>query len=136
MANGFMFRYNIGADAVTPINDYATGATVPAQSAVKFNAGGQLVIAAPGDAIFGISEGPDYATGYAKVRTSTTAAYEVPYVGTTKTTLTDTDLDKLFDIDATALNINLDAAGASQFRLLKYDNTRKIAVVKIAKSAL
>lgn len=133
---GFTFRYSIGSDAVTPINDYATGGTVPEGAAVKLNSNGKVVVVAPGDAIFGISHGNDYATGYAKVQSNPNAAYEVPYIGTTKNSLTDADLGKLFDVDATGTKLNLDASAPSQFKLLRYDNVRKVATVIVAKRAL
>lgn len=64
------------------------------------------------------------------VHTTNTWVVRIPYVGTTKTSLTDADMyDTLFPLNA-AQQLNLDGAGPDNiFTVVGYDNARKTADV-------
>ena len=133
------FRYSLGGDSVLPCLDFDIDATYTNPKKgdlVKLNANGKVVKAAPGDtAVLGVSEGP-YFEGLenppkrVKVRTSPLAVYEIPYVGTTKTSLTDADIGAVFDIDANQ-NLNLDDTANGFLKVVGYNNEKKTAYVQI-----
>jgi hypothetical protein len=49
------------------------------------------------------------------------------YAGTTKTSLADADLGKIFDINGTSLKLDLDDTTGGVFVVTDYDNARKVA---------
>ncbi|MEC0265140.1 hypothetical protein [Paenibacillus anseongense] len=57
--------------------------------------------------------------------------YEFPYVGSTKTSLTDSDLGTTFDLGANAYTVNLDDTTGGYFRCVGYSNTKKTIDVVI-----
>lgn len=134
--SGFIFRKSLGSDAVTPIKDFPVNAAYlqVAQQGdlVKLDAAGEVVAAVAGDtAVLGVSEGLDFLKRVAKVRLNPNAVYEVKYTGVTKTSVTQADVGKTFDIGASPNIVNLDDMAGGMCQVVDFDNVKKTVQVKI-----
>jgi len=131
----FRFRYVWNGQAEPLVRKWPTADTKIKRGDLVVLSGGKAAKAEPGATnILGVAQdAPE--NGQVTVLVSHDAVFEVPYTGSEKTSLADTDLGAAFDITASADTIDLDAADG-MCQVVDYDNDRKVAYVLIKNRAL
>ena len=131
----FRFRYVWNGQAEPLVRKWPTDDTTIKRGDLVVLSGGKAAKAEPGATnILGVAQdAPE--NGQVTVLVSHDAVFEVPYTGSEKTSLADTDLGAAFDITASADTIDLDAADG-MCQVVDFDNDRKVAYVLIKNRAL
>ena len=132
----FRFRYVWNGQAEPLVRKWPTDATNIQRGDLLVLSGGKAAKAAPGaTGILGVAQDAP-SNGQVTVIVSHDAVFEVPYPGTTKTSLADADLGTAFDINTDAASINLDDTLDGMCQVVDYDNDRKVAYVLVKNRAL
>ncbi len=138
----FKFKYRLigPADPQYRTFDVADGQDISEGDLVKL-VSGEVQKAASGDTILGVAthDAPYTASGpnpesitKVKVLLALDCVFEVPYLGSVKTSLTDGDIGSNFDLEGTSADqIDLDDTANGDVKVVDYDNDDDVALVLV-----
>lgn len=132
----FEYAYSLEGDSVAVAKDYPLDSSnTPSRGmCVKLVSGELQKCVAADTAILGVMVGSDFRglnidSENGKIMVGSKQVFRVDYIGTTKTSLSASDIGSKFDIATGALKLNLDATTVGQWKVVGYNNDLKVAYV-------